>query len=81
MACGRPVIATDIGPIPELVRHEETGWLTPRDDADSLAETVLTALCEDVTREAYGREGRRAAERYSLEKILPYQMSLYESLL
>ena len=40
MAAGRPVIATAIAGIPELVRPGETGWLVPAGDVQALAEAV-----------------------------------------
>jgi glycosyltransferase involved in cell wall biosynthesis len=80
MACGRPVIAANIGPLPELVRHEETGWLVPRDDVDALAETIIKALQNPEVSESYGQTGRRFAERFALDKLLPQQVARYESL-
>jgi len=41
MACGLPVVATNISGIPELVRPNETGWLVPEKDPDKLAETII----------------------------------------
>lgn len=81
MACGRPVISTDIGPIPELVRHEETGWLVPRDDVSALAETILFALHHPDLRESYGRAGRNLAERYDIDMVMERQLKLYEEAL
>jgi glycosyltransferase involved in cell wall biosynthesis len=79
MAAGRPVIASDVGPIPEFVRHGETGWLVPRDDADALADAILTALRNPDQREAFAREGRRLAERmFDIEQIMTRQMALYQ---
>lgn len=43
MACARPVIATYIAGIPELVRPGQEGWLVPAGDAGALAETMLQA--------------------------------------
>lgn len=43
MACARPIIATYIAGIPELVRPGIEGWLVPAGDADALAETMLQA--------------------------------------
>ena len=41
MACARPIIATYIAGIPELVRPGHEGWLIPAGDADALAQTML----------------------------------------
>lgn len=58
MAAGRPVIATLVAGIPELVRPE-TGWLVPAGDVEALAEAIR-ALAEAPRErlEAMGREGR-----------------------
>jgi colanic acid/amylovoran biosynthesis glycosyltransferase len=40
MACGLPVVATNISGIPELVRHGETGWLVPEKDPAALADII-----------------------------------------
>lgn len=68
MACGKPVVASDIGGIPELVVHGETGVLFPPGRADELAR-CLTALIEDPERRRrYGAAGRsRAERRFSLD--------------
>jgi len=44
MACGTPVIATDVGGIPELVDHGETGLLIETCDERSLAEAIIILL-------------------------------------
>ncbi len=81
MACGRPVIASDIGPVPDLVRHDETGWLVPRDDVEALADAILTALRNPAQREAYGHAGRALAEFYDIDLIMAAQFRLYEQAL
>ena len=43
MACGVPVVATSGGGIPEMVRHNATGWLVPVGDAEALAQGVIGA--------------------------------------
>jgi glycosyltransferase involved in cell wall biosynthesis len=52
LAAGVPVVASDIGGLPELVAHEDTGLLIPPGDANALRQAL-----EDVT------EGRRLAGR------------------
>lgn len=44
MASGVPVVATDVGGIPELVRHEDTGLLVPPHDVKALAGAVVRLL-------------------------------------
>ncbi|HEX7979913.1 MAG TPA: glycosyltransferase family 4 protein [Gemmatimonadaceae bacterium] len=60
MAVGTPVIATDIGGLREIVKHEESGLVVPVDDERALA-AALTRLTSDA--ELRERLGRAAAER------------------
>jgi glycosyltransferase involved in cell wall biosynthesis len=57
MACGKPVVATDVDGVPEVVIHNETGLLFPHADDEALASHLL-ALSRDPDRAA--RLGRRA---------------------
>ncbi len=61
MACARPVIATYIAGIPELVRPGLEGWLVPAGDAAALAETMLQAA--ETAPEALAAMGARARAR------------------
>ncbi len=54
---GRPVVASRIGAIPELVEHETTGLLVPPGDAAALAAAVARALA-DAAAPRWGEEGR-----------------------
>ena len=59
MACGTPVITTDIVGLPELVRPGETGLLVPPDDPVRLA-VAIRSLLDDAARAAeFGAAGRR----------------------
>ena len=55
-AFGRPVVATPVGGIPEIVTHGETGYLVPPRDPRSLAEAIVTLLKDEPTRLAMGRK-------------------------
>jgi colanic acid/amylovoran biosynthesis glycosyltransferase len=68
MAAGRPVIASAIAGIPELVRPE-TGWLTPAGDAEALAEAICALADTPLERlDAMGRAGRaRALARHDVD--------------
>ncbi|UFS64340.1 glycosyltransferase [Paracoccus denitrificans] len=70
MACARPVIATYIAGIPELVRPGQEGWLVPAGDAGALAETMLQASETDhETLERMGASARaRVGERHDIRE-------------
>jgi glycosyltransferase involved in cell wall biosynthesis len=64
MACGIPVVATDVGGIREVVRDGETGILAPPLDPSALAERVLTLIGDGSLAERFGTAGRRRAESH-----------------
>jgi len=57
-ACGRPVVATVHGGIPEVVRHGETGLLAPENDPEALAGHLAALLEDRALAEEMGRRGR-----------------------
>src|SRR2546426_7374256 len=58
MASGKPVIATDIGGLPEVIRHGQDGILIPERDPDAVAEAAIPLLPRPDLARAIGREGR-----------------------
>jgi colanic acid/amylovoran biosynthesis glycosyltransferase len=60
MALGRPVIATGVGGIPELVRHGENGWLVPAGSVEELAGAMREAL--RAPEEELARRGQRGRQ-------------------
>jgi glycosyltransferase involved in cell wall biosynthesis len=82
MATGKPVVASRIGGIPEMVRDGETGVLVPPGDVDSLR-AALTKLAKNRgARTEMGRAGRELAEReYSLDRHAERICSIYEEAL
>jgi glycosyltransferase involved in cell wall biosynthesis len=57
MAAGRPVVAANLGAIPELIEHERTGLLVPPDDVHGLAEAVMRARSDPAT-DSWATSGR-----------------------
>lgn len=73
MACARPVIATYIAGIPELIRPGQEGWLVPAGDADALADTMLLAALtghDQLTPDGHGsaRPGPRPPRHQRIRK-------------
>jgi len=81
-ACGRPVIASNVGGVPEVVLDGTTGILVPPKDPDKLAKAIIK-LAQDVeVREKMGRAGYEfVKQRYSWERSLDMMCDLYERLI
>jgi glycosyltransferase involved in cell wall biosynthesis len=78
MACGRPVVATRVGGIPELVRDGETGFLVPRSDVAQIAHRILELVADPGLRRRMGEAGREAAVgKFDLRRNTTQFLRLY----
>lgn len=83
MSCGRPVVASRIGGLPELVPDGVAGLLVPERDEPALAAALATLLGDDGLRERLGAgalvESRRYAEAVVVDRIeAAYEETLHE---
>ena len=62
MACGLPVIATDVGSVHESVIEGTTGWLVPSGDREAMAAAMKAAIESPSRRRQFGSHGRRRVE-------------------
>ncbi len=69
MACGTPVIASDVGGLSHLVRDGETGFHIPSGDHLALASTLSRLLQDDALRGKLGEQATYWAQNYSWVKI------------
>jgi glycosyltransferase involved in cell wall biosynthesis len=82
MACGAPVIATTGGAFPEVVDHQETGWLVPPGDSRALADAIRLLMDNPGLRERLGSAGRQSiVERFSWRKAAEETLAVYEEVL
>lgn len=82
MAAGLPVVATEVGGIPELVVDGETGVLVPPRDPEALARAILECIRERERAEEMGRKGRkRVRDLFTLARMIREHEILYEELL
>jgi starch synthase len=63
MACGKPVVATRTGGIPELVSEGETGFLVPFGSPEAISARLIALLGDRDLRVTMGRRGRETVER------------------
>ena len=78
MAARKPIIATAVGGVPELVENGVTGLLVPPKNTQALAEAILQLVGNSTLREEMGREGqRKALERFDINQIARQYEELY----
>jgi glycosyltransferase involved in cell wall biosynthesis len=81
MASGTPVVVTDVGGNPEMIRRGVDGQLTPRGDAVAMAETILRVLREpQLAASMAARAAERARTTYRLERTVDRYYDLYREL-
>jgi glycosyltransferase involved in cell wall biosynthesis len=80
MACETPVVATNVGSVPEIVIDGVTGTIVPPCDSEALAAATL-ALADDPRRvRKLGAEGRRQViDRHSLEALTETHVQAFEA--
>ena len=82
LAAGRPVVATKVGGVPDVVDEGETGFLVRPHDTHALAERLEILAGDPVRRRAMGDLGRaRMLERYAVERLVDDVDALYRELL
>ena len=78
MAARLPVVASNVGGIPELIAHERNGLLVPPGDAAALAAGILRVLQRPDEAAALAAEGRHTVEeRYSFDRMVREFERLY----
>jgi glycosyltransferase involved in cell wall biosynthesis len=79
MAAGLPVIATNVGGVPEQIEHLETGVLVRPDDPEALAEWIIRLHVDEALRLRLGCNARKVVrERFSLDAQADGLASAYE---
>ena len=80
LAMGKAVVASRIGPSPEVIEDGVSGLLCDGRDPDSIAATLLQALASRKLRATLGRAARdRAGRLFSLENLIGRNVAYYES--
>lgn len=70
MACGLPVIVTDVGGTDELVKDGENGYVFEKGDVGHLSKIMERMHCASYSIKSLGQESRQRVEKLSWEKIV-----------
>ena len=81
MACGKPVVASNIEGYASVLTHGEEGLLVPPADEEALAQALLSLLHDRSRREQMGTRGEIKSAMYSWENVAGQVMKYYQSVL
>lgn len=82
MNCSVPVIATEIGGLPEVITHGETGYLYPVGEIKKMAEKSIELLSNPGKHELFKQQARRRAmQSFNADQIIPQYEAFYEEIL
>jgi glycosyltransferase involved in cell wall biosynthesis len=81
-ACSKPVVASNVGAIPDIVLHGETGLLFQAGDVKGLANAIAYMLANPEEAERMGCNARRLVEeKFSIDRVVTQLEILYEKVL
>jgi len=78
MACGTPVIATQVGGLQHLVLDKETGFTIPNDNPDALEEKITVLICKPELREKMSKSSASYAQSFSWNTITNNLIEIFE---
>jgi N-acetyl-alpha-D-glucosaminyl L-malate synthase BshA len=81
MACSVPVISTNVGGLPEINIHGETGFLSNVGDIDDMAKNASYILNDNKTLEKFKNAAFRHASKFEKKNIIPIYEQLYNDVL
>jgi L-malate glycosyltransferase len=81
MACQVPVISSNVGGLPEINIHGETGYLCEVGDVEGMAAHAISLLKDEEKLQRFRRNALIQAERFDIGHILPQYEAYYEKVL
>ena len=82
MAMGKPVVASAVGEVLHVLRHEETGWLVPESDATALADGILRLVRDRPLAERLAAAAREhVCENFALDSMVKGTRVFYQDVL
>ena len=82
LLCGVPVVATNVGGLPDLIRDGETGWLVPPKNPEALARAMLDALDDKQEARRRAVEGQKLVRRlFDVERTARGVAEIYDEIL
>lgn len=82
MVAGKPVIASNIGGIPEIVENGVTGILVPPNNPKEFADAIIKLIEDENLRKEMGKNGRKIVnDKFNSKKITDQTIELYQQVI
>ncbi len=82
LLCGVPVVATNVGGLPDLIRDGETGWLVPPKNPEALARAMLEALQDKQEARRRTSKARSSSRKlFDVERTARGVAEIYDEIL
>lgn len=81
MASGTPVVASNTGGIPEIIIHNQNGFLCEVGNIDLMSRYAISLLSNEEMLKSFSEAARKQAETFDIHHIVPQYESLYKQLL
>ena len=82
LVCGTPVVATNVGGIPEIVIHDKSGYLVDEGDDSSMSNYIISLLNDDELRSEMGCFGANdAKQRFDQKRMVNEYLEYYQEIL
>ena len=73
-----PVVATDVGGIPEIVEHGKSGLLSPVGDYRTMASNLSSLIISKKMRQVFGNHSKILAEKFSIQNTIEKTLAIYK---
>lgn len=78
MSCGKPVVSSSVGGLPELIKHNESGFIAEIGDIERMAKYVVDLLTNEKKYEAFSNSSRdRAINKFDKSIVIPMYEEFY----
>lgn len=81
MACGTPVIATQVGGLQHLVQDNRTGFTVPNGDPDALEEKITVLICKDSLKDKMSNNSIAYAQTFAWDMIVKKLIKLFKKMI
>jgi N-acetyl-alpha-D-glucosaminyl L-malate synthase BshA len=82
MACGIPVVSSSVGGLPELIKHNECGYIAEIGDIERMTKYVIELLTNEKRYSIFSQNAReRAVRKFDIDKVVPNYEEYYQKIL